>query len=110
MPRVRLSIVIPVYNEAATVGSLVDRVRELSVDKELIIVNDGSSDGTRDALRRFESMERVTVHHSPVNLGKGASVRIGYALAKGDIVAIQDADLELDPAELLRLMEPIERG
>src|SRR5688572_18974475 len=55
-------------------------------------------------------MERTTVHHSPVNLGKGASVRIGYSLAKGDIVAIQDADLELDPVELLRLMEPIERG
>ena len=82
----RLSIIIPVYNEAATVGALVDRVRELEIDKELIIVNDGSSDGSREALRRFEGEPGITVHHSPVNLGKGASVRIGFSLAKGDIV------------------------
>jgi len=107
---VLLSIVIPVYNEAATVGSLVDRVRELSIDKELIIVNDGSSDGTREALRRFEGQDGIRVHHSPVNLGKGASVRIGFSLAQGDIVTIQDADLELDPSEFLRLIEPIVNG
>ncbi len=106
----RLSIVIPCYNEAATVGALVDRVRELDIDKELLIVNDGSTDGTREALRRFEGQPGITVHHSPVNLGKGASVRIGFSLAKGDIVTIQDADLELDPAEFLRLIQPIESG
>ena len=106
----RLSIVIPVYNEAATVGALIDRVRELPIDKELIIVNDGSRDGTREALRRFEGLDRITVHHSLVNLGKGASVRIGFSLAKGDIITIQDADLELDPAEFLKLIEPIESG
>jgi glycosyltransferase involved in cell wall biosynthesis len=107
---VRLSIVIPVYNEAATVGALIDRVRELPIDKELIVVNDGSRDGTREALKRFEGLERITVHHSLVNLGKGASVRIGFSLAKGDIVTIQDADLELDPSEFLKLIEPIESG
>jgi glycosyltransferase involved in cell wall biosynthesis len=107
---VRLSIVIPVYNEAATVGALIDRVRELPIDKELLVVNDGSSDGTRDALRRFEDQPGIKVHHSPVNLGKGASVRIGFSLAQGDIVTIQDADLELDPSEFIRLIEPIERG
>jgi glycosyltransferase involved in cell wall biosynthesis len=107
---VRLSIVIPVYNEAATVGALIDRVRELDIDKELLVVNDGSTDGTREALRRFEGQPRITVHHSPVNLGKGASVRIGFSLAQGDIVTIQDADLELDPSEFLRLIEPIESG
>jgi len=107
---VRLSIVIPVYNEAATVGALIDRVRELPVEKELLVVNDGSSDGTREALRRFEGQPGITVHHSPVNLGKGASVRIGFSLAQGDIVTIQDADLELDPSEFLKLMAPIERG
>jgi glycosyltransferase involved in cell wall biosynthesis len=107
---VRLSIVIPVYNEAATVGALIDRVRELPIDKELIIVNDGSRDGTREALKRFEGLDRITVHHSLVNLGKGASVRIGFSLAKGDIITIQDADLELDPSEFLKLIEPIESG
>lgn len=106
----RLSIVIPVYNEAATVGALIDRVRELPLEKELIIVNDGSSDGTREALRRFENIDGIRVHHSPVNLGKGASVRIGFSLAQGDIVTIQDADLELDPSEFERLIAPIERG
>jgi dolichol-phosphate mannosyltransferase len=107
---VRLSIVIPVYNEAATVGALIDRVLELAIEKELIVVNDGSSDGTREALRRFEGVAGITVHHSPVNLGKGSSVRIGFSLAKGDIVTIQDADLELDPSEFLRLIAPIESG
>ena len=106
----RLSIVIPVYNEAATVGALIDRVRELDIEKELLVVNDGSTDGTREALRRFEGLHGITVHHSPVNLGKGASVRIGFSLAKGDIVTIQDADLELDPSEFLRLIAPIEAG
>ena len=107
---VRLSIIIPVYNEAATVGALIDRARDLDVDKELIFVNDGSSDGTREALRRFENLDRVTVHHSPVNLGKGASVRIGFSYAAGEIVTIQDADLELDPEEYHRLIQPILDG
>ena len=106
----RLSIVIPVYNEAATVGTLIDRVLELPVDKELLVVNDGSTDGTREALRRFEGLPGISVHHSPVNLGKGASVRIGFSVAQGDIVTIQDADLELDPSEFLKLMAPIESG
>lgn len=107
---VRLSIIIPCYNEAATVAALIERVLELPVEKELIIINDGSSDGSRDALRRFENTPGITIHHSPVNLGKGASVRIGFSLSKGDIVTIQDADLELDPTEFLKLMVPIEAG
>ena len=106
----RLSIIIPCYNEAATVGALIDRVRDLDIDKELIVVNDGSSDGSREALKRFEGIPGIHVHHNPVNLGKGASVRIGFSLAKGDIVTIQDADLELDPSEFLRLIAPIENG
>ena len=69
----KLSIVIPVFNEANTVAELVEKVRALDLEKEIIIVNDGSSDGTRAALAPFESAPGIRVHHSPVNLGKGAS-------------------------------------
>ncbi len=111
----KLSIVIPVYNEATTVADVIDKVREVDfgagVDKEIIVVNDGSSDGTRQALARFESgVPGVRVHHSPVNLGKGASVRIGFSYATGDVVTIQDADLELDPIEYKKLIQPIIAG
>jgi glycosyltransferase involved in cell wall biosynthesis len=110
----KLSIIIPVYNEARTVGAIIDKVRTLDlgpdVDKEIIVVNDGSSDGTREALRPYESVPGVRVHHSPVNLGKGASVRIGFSFAAGDIITIQDADLELDPAEYKHLVQPILDG
>ena len=106
----KLSIVIPVYNEAQTVGALVEKVRALALDKEIIIVNDGSTDGTREALRPYEQLPGVRVHHSPVNLGKGASVRIGFSFADGDIVTIQDADLELDPEEYHHLIRPILDG
>jgi glycosyltransferase involved in cell wall biosynthesis len=109
----KLSIVIPVYNEARTVAQVIEKVRALDfgVEKEIIVVNDGSSDGTREALKPFESgVPGVRVHHSPVNLGKGASVRIGFSYATGDIVTIQDADLELDPIEYTRLIQPILDG
>jgi glycosyltransferase involved in cell wall biosynthesis len=110
----KVSIVIPVYNEAQTVAALVDKVRALDfgpgTEKELLIVDDGSSDGTREALRRFDGVDGIRLHHSPVNLGKGASLRIGFRQATGDIVTIQDADLELDPEELKRLIVPITEG
>jgi glycosyltransferase involved in cell wall biosynthesis len=109
----KLSIVIPVYNEARTVAQVIEKVREIDfgpdVEKEIIVVNDGSSDGTREALAPFEGSE-IRVHHSPVNLGKGASVRIGFSYATGDVVTIQDADLELDPIEYKHLIRPIVEG
>jgi glycosyltransferase involved in cell wall biosynthesis len=111
----KLSIIIPVFNEASTVGAVIDKVREVDfgdgVEKEIIVVNDGSSDGTREALSRFESgVPGVRVHHSPVNLGKGSSLRIGFSYASGDVVTIQDADLELDPIEYKKLLAPIASG
>lgn len=110
----KLSIIIPVYNEARTVGAVIDKVRGLDlgagVEKEIIVVNDGSSDGTRESLAPYELTSDVRVHHSPVNLGKGSSVRIGFSFATGDIITIQDADLELDPAEYIELVKPILDG
>ena len=106
----KLSVIIPVFNEESTVAELVRKVQSLSLDKEIIIVNDGSSDGTRAALAPFENVAGLRVHHSPVNLGKGASVRIGFSYAKGDIVTVQDADLELDPDEYHALIRPILDG
>lgn len=106
----KLSVVIPVYNEARTVAALIEKVRAVKLEKEIIIVNDGSSDGTREALAPYEKAPGMKVHHSPVNLGKGASVRIGFSFAAGDIVVIQDADLELDPEEYHHLIQPILEG
>jgi glycosyltransferase involved in cell wall biosynthesis len=106
----KLSIVIPVYNEAGTVAALIDRVRALPIDKELIVIDDGSTDGTAAELARFADAPDVRLHHNPVNLGKGASVRIGFRYATGDIVTVQDADFELDPSEHVRLIQPILDG
>lgn len=106
----KLSVVIPVYNEARTVTALIEKVRDVAIDKEIIVVNDGSSDGTRESLAPYERIAGVRVHHSPTNLGKGASVRIGFSMAQGDLVVIQDADLELEPNDYHQLIAPIERG
>jgi glycosyltransferase involved in cell wall biosynthesis len=106
----KLSVIIPVFNEAKTVSALIEKVRAVALEKEIIIVNDGSSDGTREALAPYEQAAGIVVHHSPVNLGKGASVRIGFSFARGDIVVIQDADLELDPEEYHHLIRPILDG
>jgi glycosyltransferase involved in cell wall biosynthesis len=106
---VKASVIIPVYNEAATVGALIEKVRAVPVEKEIIVVNDGSTDGTRAALDALPAAPDLRIHHSPINLGKGASVRIGFTMARGDVVIIQDADLELDPGQYPELMAPIER-
>lgn len=111
----KLSIVIPVYNEEQTLAELVDRVWAADVgglEREVIISNDGSTDGTNKALdtSRWINDPRVKRYDSPINLGKGAAVRAGLAMATGDIVMIQDADLELDPNDFGRLLEPILDG
>jgi glycosyltransferase involved in cell wall biosynthesis len=106
----KLSIVIPCYNEVGTIRTIVDRVRAAPVqNKEIIIVDDFSIDGTRDILREIAPLVDRIIYHE-VNQGKGAALRTGFAAATGDVVIVQDADLEYDPDEYPKLLAPIERG
>lgn len=106
-----LSVVIPIYNEKATLRQLIDRVCEVPIRKQLILVDDCSNDGTRDILKEFEtnndSNNQFKVIYHETNKGKGAALRSGFEQADGDVVIIQDADLEYDPSEYSRLMQPI---
>ena len=106
----KLSVVIPAYNEAATIEELVGRVQAVPVDKEIVIVDDASTDGTLEILKRLEDQDNVVVYCHEVNQGKGAALRTGIAKAAGELVIIQDADLEYDPNEYPKLMAPIEAG
>jgi glycosyltransferase involved in cell wall biosynthesis len=106
-----LSVIVPVYNERVTVAEVIRRIRavDVPVDVEVIVVDDGSSDGTEKVLTALaDSTVRVLTH--PVNKGKGAAIRTGLAAARGDLLLIQDADLEYDPKDWPRLLEPILRG
>jgi len=105
----RLSVVMPVFNEAATVLTSTKRVLEQPFVQELIIVNDASTDATAEILAEF-SDPRIRVMHHQVNQGKGAALRTGFAAATGQYVGIQDADLEYNPADLARLLEPLDQG
>ena len=108
-----LSVVIPVYNERDTVLAIVRRVQSVDlgeVDKQLIVVDDGSTDGTREALRELEDEEDVSVLYHARNQGKGAALRTGFGAATGDFVIVQDADLEYDPCEYPRLLAPLIDG
>jgi dolichol-phosphate mannosyltransferase len=108
-----ISIIVPAYNEAATIAAVVDRLFaiDLPAPREIIVVNDGSKDGTRAVLDRLAvAHPELTVIHVDENRGKGHALRLGFAKARGTVVAIQDADLELDPAQLAGLVEPILSG
>ena len=104
-----ISVVIPVFNEKDTISTLLDKVRATPLETEIIVVDDASTDGTRDVLAK-EAERGVRVIYHEVNRGKGAALRTGFRHVTGDIVIVQDADLEYNPAEYPRLLEPILDG
>jgi glycosyltransferase involved in cell wall biosynthesis len=104
-----VSVVIPVYNEEHWVRELVRRVQQVPIPKEIILVDDCSTDGTHAILREFEQAGHKVIYHR-VNQGKGAALRTGFQHATGDVIIVQDADLEYDPAEYPKLLQPIIEG
>jgi glycosyltransferase involved in cell wall biosynthesis len=107
---VTVSIIIPVYNEAATIDTLLARVLAVPLKKEVVVVDDFSTDGTRSTLFRLSTRLGIRLICHDRNRGKGAALRTGFAAATGNIVIVQDADLEYDPQEYPRLIEPIANG
>jgi glycosyltransferase involved in cell wall biosynthesis len=105
-----LSVVVPVFNERATVEELVDRVVAVDIDKEIVLVDDGSTDGTREILEQYVGRPGFRVVLQPRNMGKGAALAEGFRHVTGDIVIVQDADLEYNPAEYPTLIQPILDG
>jgi glycosyltransferase involved in cell wall biosynthesis len=105
----RVTIVVPVFNEEATVGAVIERLLTipLPVPREILVVNDGSTDATRGVLDALAPNPVLRIVHAAVNGGKGRAIRTGFEQARGTIVAIQDADLELDPAQIATLLAPI---
>jgi glycosyltransferase involved in cell wall biosynthesis len=106
----QLSVVIPVYNERETIHRIVQAVQAVPVEKELVIVDDYSTDGTREELARIEQAENVRVLLHEINQGKGAALRTGFQAARGEVVIVQDADLEYDPGEHPKVIQPILDG
>jgi len=106
----KLSVIIPVYNEVTSIQEIIHRVQVTRLADEIIVVDDGSSDGTREKLSAFDGVDGVHVLIHEKNQGKGAAVRTGLAAARGDVLIIQDADLEYDPKEIPLLLKPIQDG
>jgi len=114
--RPKLSVVIPVYNERTTIKEILRRIQDVAIDKEIIVVDDGSQDGTRELLEKLSAesnqlrASNIRILFQNSNRGKGAALRRGFEIAQGEIVLVQDADLEYDPRDYFELMKPIERG
>ena len=106
---VRISVVIPVYNEVKTIGEVINRVLNCGFDTEVLVVDDGSSDGTREFLQNFQHPQVKTFFHA-VNRGKGAALRLGFAAASRPYVFVQDADLEYDPQDYHVMIKPLLDG
>lgn len=106
----KLSVIMPVYNEATTLMQIIENVQKVPVTKEIIIVSDYSTDGTREILKEYQrkNPDNVKVYYFDQNRGKGAALRCGIHYAQGDFVIVQDADLEYDPQEYLKLIQAVE--
>jgi glycosyltransferase involved in cell wall biosynthesis len=105
----KISVVMPVFNEEKTIADIVKKIQNIAIDKEIIIVDDGSTDGTRDILKKLKE-DGIKIFYHDRNSGKGAALKTGFSKAEGDIIIIQDADLEYDPSEYHNLIEPIITG
>lgn len=109
----KVSIIIPAYNEEKTIQTVIENVlsaKSLGLEKELIVVNDASTDGTAEKLKRYEGSSAVKVFHHPENRGKGAALKLGFSKATGDVMLVQDADLEYNPDDYEDLLGPIVEG
>ena len=106
----KLSVIIPVYNEVESIQVILKRVQAQKLANEIVVVDDGSKDGTRDVLKEMDGKDGVRIILHEQNKGKGAAVRTGMAAAKGDVLLIQDADLEYDPRDYTALLAPIKEG
>jgi glycosyltransferase involved in cell wall biosynthesis len=106
----KLSVIIPVYNESKSIEEILRRVQDTDLASEIVVVDDGSVDGSRDILKKLDGKKRVRVVMHEKNQGKGAAVRTGLDAATGDVLLIQDADLEYDPRDFPLLLKPIQEG
>src|SRR4029079_5772365 len=109
-PGLKLSVVIPVYNEEATIRQVLESVAALPIATEIIVIDDASTDGTRHVLAEYEHRRNISVIFKPRNEGKGAALRTGFRRVTGDVVIVQDADLEYDPSDMLNVIHRIIDG
>ena len=105
-----LSVIIPAFNEARTIRQVVEEVKEVPLDKQIIVVNDGSTDGMYEILEEMSGDPQLTIIQCKENRGKGFAIRLGLEHVTGDVVVIQDADLEIRPKDLLPILEPLQTG